>query len=116
MPEPQKFLRGPDPTPKRTLYTDAMEIFHRAADTIGLAPRAIAFDSTVIPLAPIVIPFEPITSGFDLVANLDGFPRAVREALIVVTGQGRLDATSFSGKVVGSVLAAISPMAQAPSA
>ncbi len=39
MAEPQNFMRVPDPTPKRTLYTDAMEIFHRAADTIGLAPR-----------------------------------------------------------------------------
>src|SRR5262249_33057216 len=39
MPEPQNFMRVPDPSPKRTLYTDAMEIFHRAADTIGLAPR-----------------------------------------------------------------------------
>jgi glutamate dehydrogenase (NAD(P)+) len=36
MAEPQNFMRVPDPTPKRTLYTDAMEIFHRAADTIGL--------------------------------------------------------------------------------
>ena len=39
MAEPQNFMRVPDPSPKRTLYTDAMEIFHRAADTIGLAPR-----------------------------------------------------------------------------
>src|SRR5262245_51993686 len=39
MAELQNFMRVPDPTPKRTLYTDAMEIFHRAADTIGLAPR-----------------------------------------------------------------------------
>jgi glutamate dehydrogenase (NAD(P)+) len=33
------FMRAPAPTPKRTLYTDAMQIFHRAADLIGLAPR-----------------------------------------------------------------------------
>jgi len=39
MAESQNFMRVPDPSPKRTLYTDAMEIFHRAADTIGLAPR-----------------------------------------------------------------------------
>jgi glutamate dehydrogenase (NAD(P)+) len=39
MAEQPSFMRVPDPTPKRTLYTDAMEIFHRAADTIGLAPR-----------------------------------------------------------------------------
>jgi glutamate dehydrogenase (NAD(P)+) len=38
MPQEQ-FMRVPDPQPKRTLYTDAMEIFHRAADLIDLAPR-----------------------------------------------------------------------------
>ena len=39
MPESENFMRAPSPTPRRTLYTDAMEIFHRAADTIGLNPR-----------------------------------------------------------------------------
>ncbi len=39
MSQPETFMRAPAPTPKRTLYTDAMEIFHRAADLIGLAPR-----------------------------------------------------------------------------
>ena len=36
---PENFMRVPNPQPKRTIYTDAMEIFHRAADIIGLAPR-----------------------------------------------------------------------------
>lgn len=35
----ENFMRAPAPTPKRTLYTDAMEIFHRAADLIGLDKR-----------------------------------------------------------------------------
>jgi glutamate dehydrogenase (NAD(P)+) len=35
----ENFMRAPAPTPKRTLYTDAMEIFHRAADLIGLDRR-----------------------------------------------------------------------------
>jgi glutamate dehydrogenase (NAD(P)+) len=39
MPDTENFMRVPSPTPRRTLYTDAMEIFHRAADTIGLNPR-----------------------------------------------------------------------------
>jgi len=39
MSQPETFMRAPAPTPKRTLYTDAMQIFHRAADLIGLAPR-----------------------------------------------------------------------------
>ncbi|MFZ5469382.1 MAG: Glu/Leu/Phe/Val family dehydrogenase [Myxococcota bacterium] len=32
-------MRALPPSPKRTLYTDAMEIFHRAADLIGLDKR-----------------------------------------------------------------------------
>src|SRR5688572_21599095 len=32
-------MRVPPPTPKRTIYTEAMEIFHRAADLIGLDRR-----------------------------------------------------------------------------
>src|SRR5262252_2600249 len=39
MSEQEVFMRAPAPTPKRTVYTDAMQIFHRAADLIGLAPR-----------------------------------------------------------------------------
>ena len=39
MAESETFMRVPYPAPKRTLYTEAMEIFHRAADTIGLASR-----------------------------------------------------------------------------
>src|SRR5690606_30507976 len=32
-------MRVPPPSPKRTVYTEAMEIFHRAADLIGLDKR-----------------------------------------------------------------------------
>jgi glutamate dehydrogenase (NAD(P)+) len=39
MAEAENFMRAPQTTPKRTLYTDAMEIFHRASELIGLAPR-----------------------------------------------------------------------------
>ncbi len=35
----ENFMRAPAPTPKRTIYTEAMEIFHRAADLIGLDKR-----------------------------------------------------------------------------
>ncbi|MCY1077506.1 Glu/Leu/Phe/Val family dehydrogenase [Archangium lansingense] len=35
----ENFMRAPAPTPKRTVYTEAMEIFHRAADLIGLDKR-----------------------------------------------------------------------------
>jgi glutamate dehydrogenase (NAD(P)+) len=35
----ENFMRAPAPSPKRTVYTEAMEIFHRAADLIGLDKR-----------------------------------------------------------------------------
>ena len=35
----ENFMRAPAPSPKRTIYTEAMEIFHRAADLIGLDKR-----------------------------------------------------------------------------
>ncbi|MGZ4461489.1 MAG: glycerate kinase family protein [Gaiellaceae bacterium] len=43
--------------------------------------------------------------GFDLVADLLGLDAALEEADLVITGEGRLDRTSFEGKVVGGVLA-----------
>ena len=42
--------------------------------------------------------------GFDLVAERVGLEERLAEADLVVTGEGRLDATSFTGKVVGRVL------------
>jgi glycerate 2-kinase len=42
--------------------------------------------------------------GFDLVAERLGFAARLAEADLVVTGEGKLDATSFTGKVVGCVL------------
>jgi glycerate kinase len=44
--------------------------------------------------------------GFEVVAEAVGLAEALSAADIVVTGEGRLDATSFAGKVVGGVLAA----------
>ena len=40
--------------------------------------------------------------GFDLVADLVGLPERLARADLVVTGEGRLDPTSFEGKVVGA--------------
>ncbi len=42
--------------------------------------------------------------GFDVVAAAAGLEAAMADADLVVTGEGRLDATSFDGKVVGGVL------------
>jgi glycerate kinase len=44
--------------------------------------------------------------GFAVVAEAVGFAAALEHASAVVTGEGRLDETSFTGKVVGEVLSA----------
>jgi glycerate kinase len=47
-----------------------------------------------------------LVPGFDLVAAQAGLEEALQAAGLVLTGEGRLDSTSFAGKVVGGVLAA----------
>jgi glycerate 2-kinase len=44
-----------------------------------------------------------LRSGFELVADLLGLDAAIERADLVLTGEGRLDVTSFAGKVVGSL-------------
>jgi glycerate 2-kinase len=56
----------------------------------GLAGALAALGATLMP-------------GFDIVAEETGFDEAVRQHHVVITGEGRLDETSFSGKVVGEV-------------
>ena len=46
-----------------------------------------------------------LVPGFDLVAAEAGLDDALDGADLVLTGEGRLDPTSFDGKVVGGVLA-----------
>lgn len=45
-----------------------------------------------------------LVSGFDTVAELVGLDASMAGASLVVTGEGRLDAASFTGKVVGGVV------------
>jgi glycerate kinase len=52
-------------------------------------------------LAAIGATLEP---GFDVVAEVVGLEAQLDSADLVVTGEGRLDATSYLGKVVGGVL------------
>jgi glycerate kinase len=52
-------------------------------------------------LAAIGAHLEP---GFDVVARAAGLESALEGASLVLTGEGRFDATSFEGKVVGGVL------------
>jgi glycerate kinase len=45
-----------------------------------------------------------LVPGFDVVADLIGLEGALEGAVVAVTGEGKLDATSLEGKVVGGVL------------
>ena len=45
-----------------------------------------------------------IVPGFDAVADAVGLEGHLADADLVVTGEGRVDASSFDGKVVGGVL------------
>lgn len=47
-----------------------------------------------------------MSAGAAAIADLTGLPAAIDRADVVVTGEGRFDATSTSGKLVGSVLEA----------
>lgn len=58
----------------------------------GLAGGLAAIGATLVP-------------GFDLIADRLGLDAALAHADCVITGEGLLDATSLSGKVVGGVLA-----------
>lgn len=56
--------------------------------------------------APFVALFEAnLHSGFEFIAEQLGLPMALAAADLVITGEGHVDATSLSGKVVGEVLA-----------
>ncbi len=57
----------------------------------GLAGGLAAYGATLVP-------------GAALVADVVGLRSALATASLVLTGEGRLDATSFAGKVVGHVL------------
>jgi glycerate kinase len=46
-----------------------------------------------------------LVRGFELVADHLGLDAALAEADLAITGEGRLDETSFAGKVVGGVVA-----------
>lgn len=60
-----------------------------AAGGLGFALMA-ALDAALVP-------------GVERIAELQGLRAAIRDAELVVTGEGRLDRTSFEGKVVGAV-------------
>jgi len=51
-----------------------------------------------------------LTPGFELVAEAAGLHEALDQADLVITGEGHLDESSFSGKVVGGVVSLASEL------
>lgn len=68
---------------------------------VNALPGAGAAGGLAGGLAALGAKLEP---GFDFVAGAVGLDRALADCRLVVTGEGKLDPTSFAGKVVGGVL------------
>jgi glycerate kinase len=85
----------------RRLASLAEQYQQRTGVDVRALPGAGAAGGLAGGLAAIGAELEP---GFEVVANAVGLDTAMEDVDLVVTGEGRLDATSFSGKVVGGVL------------
>jgi glycerate 2-kinase len=82
------------------------DLAHRYRDELGFDVREVAGSGAGGGLAGGLAAIGGrLVSGFDLVADRLGLDERLQEADLVVTGEGRLDETSFTGKVVGRVLA-----------
>ncbi|XXF75228.1 Glu/Leu/Phe/Val dehydrogenase [Myxococcaceae bacterium GXIMD 01537] len=97
-------MRAPAPSPKRTIYTEAMEIFHRAADLIGLDKRVrleleepdyehIFYVTTKLKDRLVPLPAEEAKAFADLsvtqVRNPDGLER-LADGKIILNGRALL--------------------------
>ena len=105
MPSNQEtFMRVPNPQPKRTLYTDAMQVFHTAAELIGLAPRVrleldepdyehIFYVSVKLKDRLMLLPAEQAKNFSDLavtqVRNVEGLER-LADGNIILNGKALL--------------------------
>jgi glycerate kinase len=85
----------------RRLARLADEYEDRTGVDVRALPGAGAAGGLAGGLAAIGAELEP---GFDVVANAVRLDDVLEDVDLVVTGEGRLDATSFAGKVVGGVL------------
>ncbi len=82
-------------------WADVLE----AASGVGVRDRPGAGAAGGLGAALLALGGE-VTPGIALVQGLVGLPEHVSRAQLVVTGEGRLDGTSLSGKVVSGVAAA----------
>jgi glycerate kinase len=101
---PQK---GADPAQVETLSARLAELAERYRARTGVDVTMLtgsgAAGGTAGGLASLGAKLRP---GFGVVAAAVGFEERLAEANLVLTGEGRLDATSLAGKVVGEVLRA----------
>ena len=99
---PQK---GADPGQVEALSKRLADLAARYRDELGVdvtaLPGAGAAGGLAGGLAALGAQLRP---GFQLVAERAGLVEALGDVDLVLTGEGRLDATSFAGKVVGGVL------------
>ena len=81
------------------------QLVHRYRDDFGIDVSTIPGSGAAGGLAGALAALgATLMPGFDIVAEETGFDEAVKQHHIVITGEGRLDETSFAGKVVGEVL------------
>ena len=90
---------------------EVVELTKRLEGYVELYQRTYGVDVSAIPGAGaagglaggLVAAGGRLVPGFDLVAAEQDLERRVQRASVVVTGEGKLDRTSFDGKVVGGV-------------
>jgi glycerate kinase len=85
----------------RRLASLAAQYEQRTGVDVRAVPGGGAAGGLAGGLAAIGAELEP---GFDVVAGAVDLERALEDVDLVVTGEGKLDGTSFAGKVVGGVL------------
>jgi len=85
----------------RRLASLAAEYERRTGVDVTTLPGAGAAGGLAGGLAAIGARLEP---GFDVVAQAAGLEEAMDRADLVVTGEGKLDLSTFAGKVVGGVI------------
>jgi glycerate kinase len=79
-------------------------------DTTGVDVRQLARGGAAGGLAGgLAVLGAKLKSGFDVVAEAVGLHGALARSSLVLTGEGRFDSTSLTGKVVGGVLGAVPP-------
>jgi glycerate kinase len=98
---PQK---GADPAAVTRLTERLVRLRRHYAAEFGLDPQELVGSGAAGGLAGgLAVLGARLVPGVDLIAAETGLDAAIAAADLVITGEGRLDATSWQGKVVGAV-------------